>query len=336
MLVHSHLHRPDRNKMDRLDPVADTLLMYLDLLKRCLLGMIYEDPPTSAPTIGGYATKLYVGKFRETGRDVPSQAHSMIGLRRMDDLQSCIEQVLADAVPGDLIETGVWRGGATIFMRGVLKAYGVTDRRVWVADSFAGLPVADVEAHSANAFWAPYAGYFAVDLETVRRNFARYELLDDQVQFLPGWFKDTLPTAPIAQLAVLRLDGDLYESIHDALIHLYPKLSPGGFVIVDDYNYESCRQAITRLPDAARDLRSHPRHRRSWRLLAQEQSIGARASISHSCPIPPSSVGAVVRSATARRSRSRSRRSMARVCSRCQIWASSSLAFSSSLRASVR
>ena len=105
---------------------TDSRNLYLDLLKRCLLGMIYEDPPAVAPAIGGYRTELYVAKFRETGRDVPSQAHSMIGLRRMNNLQACIEQVLADGVPGDLIETGVWRGGATIFMRGVLKAYGIT------------------------------------------------------------------------------------------------------------------------------------------------------------------------------------------------------------------
>ena len=73
---------------------------------------------------------------------------------------------------------------------------------------------------------------------------SRPALLDDQVRFLKGWFKDTLPTAPIAQLAVLRLDGDLYESTWDALTHLYPKLSQGGFVIIDDYNHESCQQAV--------------------------------------------------------------------------------------------
>lgn len=223
---------------------ADPRNLYLELLKRCLLGMIYEDPPSMAPTIGGFRTELYVAKFRETGRDVPSQAHSMIGLRRMNNLQACIEQVLADGVPGDLIETGVWRGGATIFMRGVLKAYGVTDRTVWVADSFEGLPVADVERYPGNAFWAPLAGWLAVDLEVVRRNFARYDLLDEQVRFLKGWFRDTLPAAPIDQLAVLRLDGDLYESTKDALTHLYPKLSAGGFLIIDDYNHESCRQAV--------------------------------------------------------------------------------------------
>lgn len=225
-------------------PSSDLRQMYLELLKRCLLGMIYEDAPTAAPAIGGYKTELYVAKFREMGRDIPSQAHSMIGLRRMNNLQACIEQVLADGVPGDLIETGVWRGGATILMRGVLKAYGVTDRMVWVADSFEGLPTPDVEQHPADAFWVPLAGWFAVDVETVRRNFAHYGLLDDQVRFLKGWFKDTLPSAPITRLAVLRLDGDLYESIWDALTHLYPKLSEGGFAIIDDYNLTSCRQAV--------------------------------------------------------------------------------------------
>ncbi|HEX5587548.1 MAG TPA: TylF/MycF/NovP-related O-methyltransferase, partial [Acidimicrobiia bacterium] len=84
-----------------------------------------------------------------------------------------------------------------------------------------------------------------VDVQRVQANFARYGLLDDQVQFLPGWFRDTLHVAPIEQLAIMRLDGDLYESTMDALTALYPKLSPGGFVIVDDYGaFEPCRRAV--------------------------------------------------------------------------------------------
>lgn len=83
-----------------------------------------------------------------------------------------------------------------------------------------------------------------MDIETVRRNFARYGLLDEQVHFLKGWFGRSLSKAPIERLAVLQLDGDLYESTWDALTHLYPKLSPGGFAIVDDYWYASCRTAV--------------------------------------------------------------------------------------------
>ena len=73
--------------------------------------------------------------------------------------------------------------------------------------------------------------HFAVGIHQVRENFARFGLLDDQVHFLKGWFKDTLPSAEISQLAIIRLDGDYYESTHDAFAHLYPKPSPGGHVI---------------------------------------------------------------------------------------------------------
>ena len=83
-----------------------------------------------------------------------------------------------------------------------------------------------------------------MSVDHVRRNFQRYGLLDDQVKFLVGWFRDTLPTAPLEQIAVLRLDGDLYESTMDALAPLYPKVSTCGYVIVDDYNLPMCKQAV--------------------------------------------------------------------------------------------
>src|SRR5262249_23671341 len=127
-----------------------------------------------------------------------------------------------------------------------LKAYGVTDRTVWLADSFEGLPPpnAALYPHDRGSTLHQF-GFLAVSLDQVRENFQRYGLLDEQVQFLKGWFRDTLPTAPVQRLAVLRLDGDLYESTMDALTHLYPKVSPGGYVIVDDYgNIAACRQAV--------------------------------------------------------------------------------------------
>jgi O-methyltransferase len=86
----------------------------------------------------------------------------------------------------------------------------------------------------------------AVSEDTVRANFRRYGLLDDRVRFLRGWFKDTLPGAPIDQIGLLRLDGDLYESTIQALDALYPRLSVGGFCIIDDYHaIDACRQAVT-------------------------------------------------------------------------------------------
>ncbi|NDH95935.1 MAG: macrocin O-methyltransferase [Actinobacteria bacterium] len=184
-------------------------------------------------------------RVRKASASSPT-AETMVGRRRLANVRSAVETVLEDGVPGDLIETGVWRGGVTILMRGILEAWGDTERQVWVADSFEGLPAPNVEEYPDDAGHdMSGVSTLMVGAEQVRANFERYGLLDDQVSFLEGWFADTLPTAPINQLAVLRLDGDLYESTMDALVPLYDKVSPGGFVIVDDYGaWEPCRKAV--------------------------------------------------------------------------------------------
>jgi O-methyltransferase len=252
--------------------------LYLDLLKRTLTGAVQEDNDS---ILGGVRTsgspvlrkraadaagralqrfgfevaykKPYDPQLRARGMDWPARADSMIGLARMENIQDCVETVIRDDVPGDLIETGVWRGGASIFMRGVLKAYGDETRSVWCADSFEGLPAPDPSRYPADAGDTFYKkGGLSVGVQQVKHNFERYGLLDDQVKFLVGWFKDTLPTAPIEQLSVLRLDGDLYESTWQAIEALYPKLSPGGFCIIDDYGalIDQCQRAIHDYRDA--------------------------------------------------------------------------------------
>lgn len=182
----------------------------------------------------------------QLGPDLATQGETMMGRPRLDNLHECIRQVVEERVSGDLIETGVWRGGATIFMRAALKAYGQTHRTVWVADSFAGLPRPNPDKYPADTgsgFWT--LAVLNVPREEVERNFRRFDLLDCQVRFLQGWFCDTLPAAPIERIALLRLDGDMYESTMDTLKYLYPKLSPGGYVIVDDYGaVPACRQAV--------------------------------------------------------------------------------------------
>jgi len=178
-------------------------------------------------------------------RNLAFVSHSMIGRLRMDNLHYCMDQILANDVPGDFIETGVWRGGATIFMRGYLSAHQIADRTVWVADSFEGLPPPSRREDEGAVYTPDIYPYLSVGLEEVKELFARYELLDEQVRFLKGWFRDTLPQAPIEKLALLRLDGDLYESTIDALDSLYGKVSDGGFVIVDDFNaLPQCEAAV--------------------------------------------------------------------------------------------
>ena len=246
------------------DPVG----LYIDLMKRCLTNWIYIDTePTSDGKTGWKKLNQRIlsrvdrlsgshfvlrrpknlgVKTRVNGRDWPPTAHTMIGLKRLDNLQFCVEEALRNNIPGDLIETGVWRGGACIFMRAILKAYGVTDRRVWVADSFAGLPAGKPEEYPADTKSQLHRyEALAISLETVQSNFRKYGLLDDQVRFLQGWFHESLPKAPIERLAVARLDGDMYESTLVALDALYHKLSPGGFVIIDDYGaVPGCRKAV--------------------------------------------------------------------------------------------
>jgi O-methyltransferase len=243
--------------------------LYLDLMKKCLTYYIWGEPiaPLSPHLwnrwdqrflkralvrflakreISLVCNRPFNPKRRRDGRDWPLHGHTMIGLKRLDNLQACIEDVIRNDVPGDLIETGIWRGGATIFMRAVLKAHGVTDRYVWAADSFEGLPRPTPDQYPDDLGDPHHTyDYLKVSLEDVKRNFETYDLLDDQVRFLKGWFRDTLPTAPIKSLAVIRLDGDMYESTMDGLSNLYQRLSVGGYVIVDDYGYwEGCRKAV--------------------------------------------------------------------------------------------
>ena len=239
--------------------------LYLDLLKKCLTRSVFTDHSVVIPSgrheqaAHAFARAVFAPRdveivtrtptgtdTRTEGGDWPLHAETMIGLRRLENLQFCIEDILKRGVVGDLIETGVWRGGATIFMRAVLKAHGVTDRLVWVADSFQGLPKPDTDRYPADAGHDfTRFPHLSVSLDEVKRNFARYDLLDEQVRFLPGWFRETLPSAPIERLSILRLDGDLYESTMDAFRSLYPKLGIGGYVIVDDYlSVPACTQAV--------------------------------------------------------------------------------------------
>lgn len=180
------------------------------------------------------------------GKVWPETGETMIGYQRLNNIEFCIQEIIRNQIGGDLIETGVWRGGACIFMRAMLQAYGVTNKNVWVADSFEGLPKPNPASYPADLGDTLYTfRELAVSVEEVRKNFDKYNLLDDQVIFLKGWFKDSLPTAKIQKLALLRIDGDMYESTIDVLYHLYPKLSTGGYCIIDDWGaIPACKKAV--------------------------------------------------------------------------------------------
>jgi hypothetical protein len=103
--------------------------LYLDLMERVLLGVIYEDPP-----IDQWSGGVFNPLLRAKGRDWPGKAHTMIGFERLRNLRELMSHTISDRVPGDFVETGAWRGGACIYMRAVLKVFGIADRSIWVAD----------------------------------------------------------------------------------------------------------------------------------------------------------------------------------------------------------
>jgi len=178
-------------------------------------------------------------------RNLAEHTHSLIGRERLDRLHRYLDVILRDEIPGDLIEVGAWRGGTAVFMRAHLRAHAIGDRTVWVADSFEGPPPPGCAEDADHDMSAAREPILAIDQARVTALFERYGLLDDHVRLLPGWFRDTLAGAPIERLALLRLDGRLYESTMDALIALYDRVSPGGLVFVDDYGMlPPCRRAI--------------------------------------------------------------------------------------------
>lgn len=230
-----------QNKQD--DPAcADR---YLDLMKKILINTIYEDNGFDAKEL---KMVQYDRQRREHGADLPVEAHTMIGKYRLDNIQTCIKDIIEKRIPGDLIEAGAGRGGATIFMKAALEAYGDKTRKVFVADSFEGIEnlqsnvYEDVdrklihwEKEAVRLFLKKSPVSLNVSVEQVKSNFEKYGLLDERVIFVKGWFKDSLPKANIRKLSLVRVDADLYASTMDALVALYPKLSKGGYIIIDDY-----------------------------------------------------------------------------------------------------
>lgn len=238
---------------------------YLNLLKLTLSAACYDESAWSLlrsdrRTVLGWFGRLLVSaldtvglgmirkkKFswedRSNGQDTPLFSYTMVGLKRLDNVQNCVEQVIRDNVKGDLLEAGCWRGGVGILMKAILNLNDIRDRQVILADSFEGMPGPKFKGDGADL---SNQSYLRASLDEVKRNFDRFGLFDENVIFIKGFFEHTLRDATVNKIAVLRADGDLYHSTMDILENLYPKVEPGGFVIIDDYfSWEPCRKAVT-------------------------------------------------------------------------------------------
>jgi hypothetical protein len=248
------------------DPACDQ--RYLDIVERALINDLHPEMGSrivalvkallearwQEPTLKAIETELarFFGvrgaadRFQDSEwyANIAGDPYTMVSPQRLQNARVAAQTVLAENLPGDFVETGVWRGGVCIMLKAVLTAAGAR-RRIFVCDSFEGLP----EIHEGAD--APLKLHenplLAVGVEQVRENFARFDLLDEDVTFVKGWFKDTMPDlrGQVDQIAILRMDGDYYTSTREVIDELYDKVTAGGFIIVDDYGtYQQCRDAI--------------------------------------------------------------------------------------------
>lgn len=205
--------------------------MYLELLKKSIFNQLHEP-----------------SQIIKDGTASSGNVHSLIGYRRMDNVRYCMEQIVKQGIEGDFMECGVWRGGATIFMNGFVKYSGI-ERKVFVADSFQGLPAPSAQYPADKDMNLHNNTYLNVSLETVQEYFSRYDLLTDNVVFIKGFF-EAVDFHEVEKLAMLRLDGDMYSSTINCLNKLYDKLVVGGYLLIDDYCIPACAKAVHDFRDA--------------------------------------------------------------------------------------
>jgi len=226
---------------------------YLYLLRKCLTRGIFEDGSFAVcpPEGGAVISKAQHDPFkRERGRDWPQHAETMIGERRLADLQDNLLTVMKHEIPGDYVECGIWRGGTVILAAKLFELYNQEERIAWGFDSFEGLPKGGRYTQDLKDKHHTWNDVFSVGIEEVKNNFERYHVQPWHWALVKGWFADTCPTwakvqGDERQISVLRIDGDMYEGTYDSLSNLYDKVAPGGFIIVDDYgDVTACREAV--------------------------------------------------------------------------------------------
>ena len=180
-----------------------------------------------------------------------AQPYTLVPRGVLRELATQVAAMLACGIPGDFVECGVWRGGSAFVMARVLQHFGVTGRKVWLCDSFEGLPPPeDVDGPAARRYAAGSLNARATDncsacLADVQAG-AEALGLGPYVEFVPGWFDQTLPglRRRVGDIALLRIDADWHASVRCCLDNLYDAVAPGGLVVLDDYYaWEGCAVA---------------------------------------------------------------------------------------------
>jgi O-methyltransferase len=181
---------------------------------------------------------------------------TMTSVERMYALWQAAGHVARAGIPGDYVECGVWRGGSSMLAALTLAGAGDEARRLWLYDTFEGMSepterdrafdaAAPISAEwdafrTANGSTLAYAS-----LDEVQANMNRAQIAAERLEYVAGKVEDTIPARAPERIALLRLDTDWYESTRHELEHLYPRLSPGGVLIVDDYgHWAGAREAV--------------------------------------------------------------------------------------------
>ena len=226
---------------------------YLEFLKRILIGSVsvsiqsefWNAKKWPKMSFVKYIVKQPVSyAFEHGGPTWATNSHTMICLTGLNQINESLDYINLNNIEGDLLEAGVWRGGACIFMKMYCKLYNLK-KKIYVCDSFQGIPAVDAAKYPQDAGMEDWSGIAAVSQKDVVNTFKHYDIqLDDSVVFVPGWFCDSLPNLQVDKLSLLRLDGDLYSSTMDVLKPLYPKVVENGVIIIDDYSWTNCAHAV--------------------------------------------------------------------------------------------
>lgn len=188
-----------------------------------------------------------------------AKPYTLTSLERMYAVYQAVEHVVRAGIPGDWVECGVWKGGSSMAAALSLLHLGQSDRALWLYDTFEGMTPPDeldrdydgqlAQARLDQAKKSGGESRWAVGLDAVREAMDSTGYPAEQVRYVPGKVEDTLshdhPQDMPERIAVLRLDTDWYASTKHEMEHLYPRLIPGGVLIIDDYgHWQGCRKAV--------------------------------------------------------------------------------------------
>lgn len=176
-----------------------------------------------------------------------AKPYTMTGLERMYGLYKAVEYVARSQIPGSIVECGVWKGGSSMVAALSLLAFGDSSRDMYLYDTFEGMPApgpddiqydnlsaAERAARQNIADWSTIAN---AGVDEVAANLARTHYPASRLHYVKGMVEQTLPGTLPDRIALLRLDTDWYESTRHEMQHLFPRLSPGGVLLIDDYGH---------------------------------------------------------------------------------------------------